>query len=300
MSLFGGPSGNISQPPGNTPESSSDEDDNRLEMAVEAPRVKRVKYVTLVFLSKPGTSATNTVYRYNLTESFSVLVGTGPSRQHFTVHHELITQRSEFFRAARSARWTKRKKATKLVDDKPHIFSAYLNCLYLGAGFMIKQPKTDNIEGSAAEVEEAKKITKAKDQETLEFFVELYLLADKLLDPGTANLVIDELISFVDTLSWVSDNSSITHVYDHTVDGNPLRQLLVDYHIHEATPDWFNKDSKATSQPPLEFLQDIIIENGRLQAENPQGVIERVFRNYATSRPKDHYHQKVEQKLEVS
>ena len=194
----------------------------------------------------------------------------------------------------------KRKKATKLVDDKPHIFSAYLNCLYLGAGFMIKQPKTDNIEGSAAEVEEAKKITKAKDQETLEFFVELYLLADKLLDPGTANLVIDELISFVDTLSWVSDNSSITHVYDHTVDGNPLRQLLVDYHIHEATPDWFNKDSKATSQPPLEFLQDIIIENGRLQAENPQGVIERVFRNYATSRPKDHYHQKVEQKLEVS
>ena len=167
-------------------------------MAVEAPRVKRVKYVTLVFLSKPGTSATNTVYRYNLTESFSVLVGTGPSRQHFTVHHELITQRSEFFRAARSARWTKRKKATKLVDDKPHIFSAYLNCLYLGAGFMIKQPKTDNIEGSAAEVEEAKKITKAKDQETLEFFVELYLLADKLLVPGTANLVIDEHISFVD------------------------------------------------------------------------------------------------------
>ena len=296
MSLFGGPSGNISQPPGNTPESSSDEDDNRLEMAVEAPRVKRVKYVTLVFLSKPGTSATNTVYRYNLTESFSVLVGTGPSRQHFTVHHELITQRSEFFRAARSARWTKRKKATKLVDDKPHIFSAYLNCLYLGAGFMIKQPKTDNIEGSAAEVEEAKKITKAKDQETLEFFVELYLLADKLLDPGTANLVIDELISFVDTLSWVSDNSSITHVYDHTVDGNPLRQLLVDYHIHEATRKWPKKVSKAAWKPPLEFLQDVLIENGRLQAENPRGVIERVFRSVVTSRPKDHYHQKVEQR----
>lgn len=40
-------------------------------------------------------------HRYNLTKSFDVLVGKEPEQQRFTVYHDLVTQRSEFFRAGR-------------------------------------------------------------------------------------------------------------------------------------------------------------------------------------------------------
>jgi len=61
-----------------------------------------------------------------------VLVGKEPNQQRFTVHHDLLVQRSEFFKAARSSRWTEADQPTTLVDHDPETFSTYLHCLYFG------------------------------------------------------------------------------------------------------------------------------------------------------------------------
>jgi hypothetical protein len=93
MSLFGGPSGNISQLPTNTAKPPSDthnppiDDDSEDKMA---PLVKRVKYVSacMVYYEE---SHTNNFHRYHLTDTFGILVGIAPNQQRFTVHHDLIT-----------------------------------------------------------------------------------------------------------------------------------------------------------------------------------------------------------------
>lgn len=61
-----------------------------------------------------------------------MLVGKQPSQQRFTVHRDLLVQRSEFFRAARSSRWTESNQPTDLEDHDPDTFSTYLHCLYFG------------------------------------------------------------------------------------------------------------------------------------------------------------------------
>ena len=73
-------------------------------------------------------------HRYNLTKSFDVLVGKEPDQQRFTVYHDLLTERSEFFRAARSERWSHDPtKPTTLDDVTVEVFSAYLHCVNFGA-----------------------------------------------------------------------------------------------------------------------------------------------------------------------
>lgn len=70
---------------------------------------------------------------YDLTKTFEVLVGKAPNQERFTVHHDLIVQRSEFFRAASSSCSTETDELTTLEDHEPEVFSVYLHCLYFGA-----------------------------------------------------------------------------------------------------------------------------------------------------------------------
>jgi hypothetical protein len=231
------------------------------------------------------------VRRYDLTSTFSVLVGAKPHRQRFTVHHDLITQRSEFFRAARSLCWTEPGKVTRLVDDDPHIFSAYLSCLYFGAKFMDRQggrprqgdsiPSSDLESGSSADVNDypddddddkmidgvvAKKFGPCAEHiENVRFLIDIYLLADKYLDPTTANPVIDKLAKFVVGKPWTTDEATISHVYASTGDRNPLRKLVRDWWLFSADQSWALERPKSDRQLPLEFLQDLIIETSGLR-----------------------------------
>jgi RNA recognition motif-containing protein len=69
---------------------------------------------------------------YDLTKTFEVLVGKAPDQKRFTVYHDLLTQSSEFFKAARSSHWTQPDQPTILVDHDPETFSTHLHCLYFG------------------------------------------------------------------------------------------------------------------------------------------------------------------------
>lgn len=69
----------------------------------------------------------------DLSSTFDVLVGQGSSQQSFTVYTHVLTESSEFMRAARSSQWlADPKKPVDLTDGDPEVFSAYLNIVYRG------------------------------------------------------------------------------------------------------------------------------------------------------------------------
>jgi hypothetical protein len=121
-------------------------------------------------------------------------VGIKPNRMRFTVHRDLITKRSEFFRAARTKYWTEPSKVTRLVDDDPVVFEVYLNCLYNGLDCLAKLDYSKPISGGDKDNEVEKK---HEHHETARFLIDLYLLTDKLVDRTTANVVMRALLTFV-------------------------------------------------------------------------------------------------------
>lgn len=79
-------------------------------------------------------AATNSFLRYDLSDTFDVIVGQADlDQQRFTLHTDVFTKRSEFFRVARSPEWlVDPSKPVDLQDDDPEVFSAYMNCAYFG------------------------------------------------------------------------------------------------------------------------------------------------------------------------
>jgi hypothetical protein len=145
-----------------------------------------------------------------------VLVGIKPNRMRFTVHRDLITKRSEFFRAARSKCWTEPSKVIRLVDDDPVVFEAYLHCLYFGSD-SFGEPIPDNDKDKEVEKQHA------EHHESARFLIDLYLVADRYLDPTAANVVMRGLVTFVHSRPWNPSEATIAKVYARTTEGNPLQ-----------------------------------------------------------------------------
>jgi hypothetical protein len=149
-----------------------------------------------------------------------VLVGSGGAQQVIAVH-EKVTERSECLR--REKRWNEKNEAKiMLVDEDPRLFSAYLHTVYFGAEHLKKQIAPED-DASSTDAD----IFLAKQAENAKFLTDLYVLADKLLDPVTADLVIDELIRIFYDVDDPDDrlSSAVTsHVYASTTDGSTLRR----------------------------------------------------------------------------
>lgn len=91
-----------------------------------------------------------------------------------------------------------------------------------------------------------------------EAFVKLYLLADKLQDLTTANMVIDELVRFVAKTTEVPKQALTSLAYDSTVSSSPLRALLRDYWVYHMPTD--GADHLKANDFPKDFLQDVATE----------------------------------------
>jgi len=123
--------------------------------------------------------------------------------------------------------------------------------------------------------------------------IKLYVLADKLLDPRTANLVIDELVRHVDASSNLPSVHFINIVYQCTPVGSPLRALFRDWHIHEADYTWCQTQFEIKWDLPVDFLKDLLVQSGLIHNENPDKTVEEAFRMNVGDRLKGHYHQKI-------
>jgi hypothetical protein len=143
--------------------------------------------------------------------------------------HEKVTERSEILR--REKRWNEKYEAQiMLVNEEPRLFSAYLHTVYFGAEHLEKQIAPGDDASSTDVTENAK------------FLIDLYVLADRLLDPVTADVVIDELIRIlydVDDPDGKVSFAVTTRMYASNTDGSsPLRKLVRDLRIHHIGFIW--------------------------------------------------------------
>ena len=63
------------------------------------------------------------------------------------------------------------------------------------------------------------------------------MLADKLQDLLTANMIMDELICFSSKTNEVPKHGSISLAYSSTASSSPLRTLLRDYWVYAVPQD---------------------------------------------------------------
>lgn len=169
-------------------------------------------------------------YRPDLLATFEVAVGEDDNQQVFTVHHSVLIERSPFFRAARSDRWTSQTEdlPTKLDDHEVEAFQDYLYCVYKDRVPLVTMNKDANFTR----------------------LVKLYILADKVGDLRTSNMVIDEIIRHSDATQAIPSESVLALVYDCTPPKSPLRKLMVDYWTHEC-PTLLNEDAEKLPEAML-------------------------------------------------
>lgn len=132
----------------------------------------------------------------------------------------------------------------------------------------------------------------------MRFVFDVYMLADKLLDPTTANVVMDNLVKHLTKHSCTFDSDTITYLYASTADGSPLRKVIRDGAIQDFKNGWTGYAPKQEWDLPYEFLQDLLIETARLVEVCPEGRVGSTSGNLTSHREKDHYHRKVGQKVE--
>ncbi|KAK5717564.1 hypothetical protein LTR17_016007 [Elasticomyces elasticus] len=211
-------------------------------MAAESPPAKRVKI--------------------DFSESIKVQVGA--SKKEFSVYRDATTSRSPFFKAAVADRWnvTGLDIAIELPDDKPEVFSNYLQCLYFDT------VRHDGVSARA--------------------FCEVYILADKLGDLLSANLVITGFIKWSTAIHKIPGSSVARYVFANTPAGSQLRRMIVDYIVQEATDKMF---SDVALSGDVELCSALLMEFRKLRVENTTRSVSEVFKQLVSDRPKCYYHQ---------
>ncbi|KAF2751791.1 hypothetical protein M011DRAFT_393584, partial [Sporormia fimetaria CBS 119925] len=155
------------------------------------------------------------------TRTIKVYVGPEPEDQVFDVHAGLISNRSEFFKAALSGRWAASKNNTvKLPEDDPKVFGLYLQYLY-------RNILPGGEQGDAEAV--------------IRQLCELYVLCDKLVDPETRKAVLNALSRLCDKTKKLPALDCVQSIYDSTMEADPARKLLVRVYTENGTNeavDW--------------------------------------------------------------
>jgi hypothetical protein len=207
------------------------------------------------------------------------VVGKAPA-QRFTVYTDFLDSRSGFFKAARKPEWTEPTKPTCLEDEGPLVFSRYLNCVYFGVHALSlgddapendrepldpkaeSKPRPDAFDCSCSEQAAPYAKYHLYVQQCFLTLAEVYLLADRLQDLETSDLIIDEFRRFVIAEGIVPQSQICRLVYESTVHGHPFRKLMRDYCVYGTSGhDYMNVYH---SSWPLELTRDVTAEFLRL------------------------------------
>jgi hypothetical protein len=206
------------------------------------------------------------------------------------VRGNFLEENSPFFRAARSGRWNS-ANAPIVLEENIDFFRAYLLASTHWRTFrerisgLIASSKQHPTVG-----DEVPRELRREREETFEYLIGVYILADQFQDIVRANLVIDEIIRLSKETDLLPHTDAINQVYDSTLEGSPLRLLFRDLHIHEALPSVLA--DAARNDVHYDFLADTSIEFCNLKFNHISGTISKWFRQAVTDRPEGHYHQK--------
>ncbi|KAK6443671.1 hypothetical protein LTR95_000498 [Oleoguttula sp. CCFEE 5521] len=160
----------------------------------------------------------------------------------FTVHEELLRQRSSFFEAALSKSWLeKREGVVKLPDADPDTVRKYLHYLYRGN---IVIPSTSLAPG-------------AKKGYTI--LAKLYVLGEYVQDKQFRKAVLDEVITRIVEVGpngarSYPPNDTVATIYSGTTAGSPARKLMVDCHVTMGHATWLSDEAEMYHK---DFLLDL-------------------------------------------
>ncbi|KAF2747571.1 hypothetical protein M011DRAFT_47949 [Sporormia fimetaria CBS 119925] len=124
-----------------------------------------------------------------------VIVGTEPDQKQFSVHEPMLVIRSKFFQAALSEHWAESEsRIIKLEDVDPEVFRNYLNLVYRG-----RLPVS--VPGSSPKgIDKVKEDVLAVSNQMWESLVDIYLLAERILDRSAKNQIVSVLFEGNDLL----------------------------------------------------------------------------------------------------
>ncbi|KAF2122120.1 hypothetical protein BDV96DRAFT_594046 [Lophiotrema nucula] len=171
-----------------------------------------------------------------------LVVGGGDNQKRFSAHSSVLVARSDFFKKCLSGPW---KEATDQVvtlpDDHPEVLYLYLQLLYSNC-LPIKNPDEDADGKTGFEF-----ITLSK----------LYVLAEKLQDRKTKNIMIETMISKARGLKRFPGLEAIRIIYNGTAGPCPGRQLMVDMYTEKGSGGWVTKGMDNDRHP--DFLLDLAV-----------------------------------------
>lgn len=124
------------------------------------------------------------------------------------------------------------------------------------------------------ECEQADKYTRYVTQ-GIQIFTELYLLADRLQDLKTANLVIDGTINFIYETGVNPSNSEVALAYESTVHGNPIRKMMRDKFVYESRSDCYME--AFAKEWNSDFTRDVMVEFMRFKDCGYQAAIDVIW-----------------------
>jgi hypothetical protein len=205
--------------------------------------------------------------RYDLEDTFEVLVGKPlAASESFTIYTNVFTGRSGVLGKVGG-----QQAPVDLKGEDRELFQAYLNCVYFGAETIeqwadeLQAPIESDESDISDEAFRAKELVADVLSDKL---IRLYLLAGRLGDLKTSNLVISEIIRFSYAIETIPTQIPTSLAYAATVAGNPLRKLLRDLWIYDL--DDMAKGRLYAAGFPLECLQDIAIEMLRVVREEEE------------------------------
>jgi len=137
----------------------------------------------------------------------------GPDQTRFSVHKDVLCQRSSFFNAAFSGDWKeKNERKIALPDDNEELFSKFLGWAY-----------TDDLDLG----------DEANERRTLA--VPLYGFADKLGATALKNKIMDQLCNKV-SRKVVPSTKMARRAFDDLQDGCKMQEYILDAWIYQNTP----------------------------------------------------------------
>jgi hypothetical protein len=185
-------------------------------------------------------------------ETFFVRVGTGPDLEpgFFELEHDITTKRSKPFR---SDRWTSKTNETELPHDSPMSGS---NDNSLDYDQMPEQPYPRvalmyEDKWPPQHTERANKLydflMQSFHNEQYTDFIKLYILANHLKDPATANMAVDKIRIHMGKYVWTPSTEVINLVLDSTKKDDGLRFVFAGFFVYQT-------GSRLDPELPKEFF----------------------------------------------
>lgn len=183
--------------------------------------------------------------------SITVRVGSGPSAREFSVHKDLITHYSPFFKAALSdSRWKEgMSNMIDLPEDEPQLFKFYLCWLY---GTWPFEYITTCIKFDRKTLECAEFIQLA----------DAYVFGNKILDFDFCDMVLDSLCAHAHHAHATDlvPTGSFFEIWKVSKKHSAPRKLLLDAYVYSGSKEWFGaSDSDEFDQEAWRCIAEVLI-----------------------------------------